>query len=246
MPTATFYNLGASGGGNLFISNRLTEVNRKFKLTEDDLVMVLWSTYTREDRFVNSHWLLPGNIYSQGNYDGKFVKEFCDPIGYLIRDLSLIDISLEYMKALPSTCVSLMSVPVHTHQIHSEYQAWIDPFAKQYSEVAMLYKDIIDLHKLTLLDSLKDQEWPTNIKYYDEDRKQDVTEYHPSPKQYYEFLMQLGFNMSPTTKQYALDAEEVLLNIKSHKEFKTQFSKDIDVVINNVHASSTNGFINWL
>ena len=245
MPDAEFYNLGACGGGNMFISNRLTEANRKFKFNEDDLVMVLWSTFTREDRFVNGAWTLVGNVYSQDRYDSKFVKDNCDPIGYLIKDLSLIDLSLEYMKSLPATCVSMMSVPVDTHQINEQYYDWVNSLNKNL-DIATLYQDILDMHNVTLLGSLPGRRWPSHIKYYDEIRKQNVTEYHPSPKQYYEYLVQLGFNLSDSTREYAFASETTLQNSNSRIDITERFKNDTEVVINDVHASATNGFINWL
>ena len=48
-PDVEFYNLGKSGGGNLFISHRIVEANKKYKFNKDDLVVVMWSTFARID-----------------------------------------------------------------------------------------------------------------------------------------------------------------------------------------------------
>ena len=48
-PDVEFYNLGKSGGGNLFISHRIVEANKKYEFTENDLVVVMWSTHARID-----------------------------------------------------------------------------------------------------------------------------------------------------------------------------------------------------
>ena len=246
MPQAEFYNLGACGGGNMFISNRITEANRKFKFDEDDLVIVLWSTFTREDRFVNGAWVLNGNIYSQSRYDSKFVKENCDPVGYLIKDLSLIDMTIAYMQQLPSTCISMMSIPITSHQINGEFYDWAGSFNKGKLRIADTYQDILDMHKLTLLDSLPAGQWPNHITYYDDIHNYQVTEYHPSPKQYYQYLVQLGFKMSDEAREYAFASETYLVNTNSRIELTEYFKKDTDIEYNGVHAADTNGFINWL
>ena len=85
-----FFNWGRSGAGNLFIFNSLMEAHKRNKLTKDDVVCVMWSSISREDRYVGKNWLLAGSMYSQKVYDQEFVKKFSDPNGYLIRDLAQI------------------------------------------------------------------------------------------------------------------------------------------------------------
>lgn len=65
MPDAEYVNCGLHGSGNQLISYRIAEANTRYKFTDTDLVMVLWSTYFREDRWVNGKWLAHGNIYNQ-------------------------------------------------------------------------------------------------------------------------------------------------------------------------------------
>lgn len=84
------YNYGQSGGGNLFIASQVAEANVRYKFNKDDLVMIMWSSISREDRWLHGTWLTPGNIYTQNYYDDNFIKKFSDSKGYLIRDLSII------------------------------------------------------------------------------------------------------------------------------------------------------------
>ena len=65
-PDVEFFNFGKSGGGNIFIANRLTEANRKYKFNETDLIIVMWTTYCRFDFYKSEEgWVTSGNIYSQ-------------------------------------------------------------------------------------------------------------------------------------------------------------------------------------
>jgi hypothetical protein len=86
------YNFGRTGAGNQFIANTITQADAKYKFTPDDLIIVCWSNTCREDRWIVGEWLLPGNIYTQHEYDNKWIDKFVDPLGYLIRDLSTINL----------------------------------------------------------------------------------------------------------------------------------------------------------
>ena len=81
-----FQNWGQAGAGNSFIFYSLMECNKRNSITKDDVVMIMWSSIGREDRYVDGEWLTPGSIYNQTDYDENFVKKFTDPTGYLLRD----------------------------------------------------------------------------------------------------------------------------------------------------------------
>jgi hypothetical protein len=81
-----YENWGQPGAGNSFIFYSLMECHKRNKITPDDVVMIMWSSIGREDRYVNGEWLTPGSIYNQTDYDETFVKKFTDPTGYLLRD----------------------------------------------------------------------------------------------------------------------------------------------------------------
>lgn len=81
-----FQNWGQAGAGNSFIFYSLMECNKRNSINKDDVVMIMWSSIGREDRYVNGEWLTPGSIYNQTDYDANFVEKFTDPTGYLMRD----------------------------------------------------------------------------------------------------------------------------------------------------------------
>lgn len=85
-----YFNYGRAGAGNQYIFNSIIEASLTHKIQSDDTVIVMWTSVTREDRYVNRKWITPGSIYHQTVYDKKFVKKFADVRGYVIRDLSLI------------------------------------------------------------------------------------------------------------------------------------------------------------
>lgn len=101
MPHAEYYNFGQGGSGNLLISNRVAQANLKYKFNENDLVIVMFTSISREDRYINGTWHTMGNIYNQPYYDKSFVKNYCDPFGFLIRDAALIEMTQTYLQSSP-------------------------------------------------------------------------------------------------------------------------------------------------
>lgn len=81
-----YENWAQPGAGNSFIFYSLIECHKRNSITRDDVVMIMWSSIGREDRYVNGEWLTPGSIYNQTEYDANFVNKFTDPTGYLLRD----------------------------------------------------------------------------------------------------------------------------------------------------------------
>ena len=87
-----FYeNWGVMGAGNQFIFNSVIEANQKYKFTDTDLVMIMWSTINREDRYVNNEWLLAPPSKQEEIYGIKWLEKYgLDNRGLLIRDLAFI------------------------------------------------------------------------------------------------------------------------------------------------------------
>jgi hypothetical protein len=81
-----YQNWAQPGAGNSFIFYSLMECHKRNTITKDDIVIIMWSSIGREDRYVGGEWVTPGSIYNQTEYDATFVNKFADPTGYLLRD----------------------------------------------------------------------------------------------------------------------------------------------------------------
>jgi len=69
-----YYNYGLAGLGNVGIATRILQADITHKFTKKDLVLILWSGWTREDRYDNQ-WKVAGNVYNNPFYDKKFLKK---------------------------------------------------------------------------------------------------------------------------------------------------------------------------
>ncbi len=216
MPDATYYNMGICGAGNLLISARAVEANLKFNFNQDDLVMIMWSTFCREDRYYKNRWESPGNIFTQQTYSADFVKKFADPKGYLIRDLSLMELTTNYLKALPCDSVTLMSVPFN-------YQNERD------TSVVPIINSFTDLVKNTppcMYDLELKGEFENGHEYYNDESKQQVGDYHPNPVRYWNYLDKLKFPLTEKSKQYAHESLRILKTTKTMSEMKSKFANN--------------------
>jgi len=92
-----FYNLGRGGAGNTYIANRITQADNIYNFTEDDLVLVCWSTYAREDRWTDQGWVGYGNVHTDDLYPREFVVNYCSDEHFFIRDMSLMTLVDGYL-----------------------------------------------------------------------------------------------------------------------------------------------------
>jgi hypothetical protein len=204
-----FYNFGRSGAGNLMTSCRIVEASKHFKFNEEDLVLIMWSTFCREDRWAKGNWIHPGNIFTQDTYDNEFVKKFADPNGYLIRDAAIIDMSLTYLETLSATAIALPSVPI-THQMDLE-----DSTFKKIKET---YDPVFNRMPLSMVDLELNGVWEYGHEYYSDHYKNIFKDYHPSPLRYFRYLEKVGFPLSNSTGIYAQKSTEDLHATKTENE----------------------------
>lgn len=205
MPNAEYYNLGRGGAGNLYISLRLAEAHSRFNLCDTDLVAIMWSTFPREDRWINGHWLTIGNVYRQENplYTPGWIKRCADPVGYVIRDLGLMTLTNEFLKPLECTFVELFAQSIEHHLSY-------DPnflIHHEINNILTLYKDTVTRIKYPLLTHMTDDS--NNIKLWTNLNKTHEDS-HPSPLTAYEYLMKLNFPLTKLAKEHAIKTEQLI------------------------------------
>lgn len=196
MPDVEGYNFGQSGGGNLFIAERIIAANQLYRFTDKDLILVMWSTFSREDRYIENRWETPGNIWTQGFYDSNFIKKYACVKGYIVRDLALITMTKHSLSYLPCDTIMLKSVD-------PEYDKRYYDGDESYEDVIDLYRDVIYDMPASLYTHMTDGKggwinghhyhWPS-IPY--SSPKTPFQDYHPNPSMYLRYLKDLGFDIT--------------------------------------------------
>jgi hypothetical protein len=85
-----FENWGQSGAGNHYIFNSIMEADQRYKFDRGDTVIICWSSFLRDDRYVDRKWHTLGNMVSCPIYNPEYLKTHVDDRGYVIRDFAFI------------------------------------------------------------------------------------------------------------------------------------------------------------
>lgn len=205
-----YYNYGRSGAGNLYISNSIVEASIRHRINKDDLVLVMWSTISREDRYIKSDWLTPGNIYTQDTFSKEFVYKFADNKFYLMRDLGFIAMATEYIKNLNCEYKVFHMSPL----VETQIKAGDVLINDWHSDITKFYKDIINnLGPALNLTLFENGMWP-QIPIKGWGGKGQTADYHPTPGMYLEFIKKAlpDFVVTKDMEDFANEYNEKVLN----------------------------------
>lgn len=109
-------NWALSGGGNKFIFERLMECHITNQIKPNDCVIIMWTSFTREDRYVDG-WRLTGNVYnSQPYYDQNFLNKYWSDKGCVLHNLNFISAAIEVLKSI--NCKWLMCYAFPSNQFN--------------------------------------------------------------------------------------------------------------------------------
>lgn len=222
-PDVEYYNFGKAGGGNLFIFSTIMAANKKYRFTQDDLVLIMWSTFSREDRYIQRGWETPGNIFTQGYYDKEFIKKYICVKGCVVRDLALISSMQLTMDALPCDTLMLKSVnPDYDERMFD---------GDAFGDVLNLYRDTIDSMPSTLFEFATNGHggWINGHHYHwpgvgNSTPEKPFSDYHPNPRMYADYLATVGIKVSPAAYQKAVDYTTELHSLKTDNEITVWFT----------------------
>lgn len=220
---ADYYNFAKPGAGNLFITNRIVQANMKYQFDKDDLVLVMYSAVYREDRILSGNWYLPGGIFTQGStkdscYDKNFVKNYCDPIYMIVRDLALLEMSQRYLSSIESTSMEFITINPWTavDELNSE-----NPII---SKVNDLYRSAINF---TSFIPAGMEYWFPGTELLSGENKL-VNDNHATVADHYAFLKRVGI---PLTDRSRIFVETVLDKISKSRTIEELVSSNFIKVI---------------
>ena len=220
-----FYNFGKSGAGNQYIINSLVQAHLKHNISEHDLVIVSWTNVCREDRWRKSGWVTPGNIYNQNFIDEKFVKEWADPVGYMVRDFASISLAHQMLKNIGCQ-YHMFSMCDITEQIDQCNFYFIEQQqSNKHQELCNLYKADLDQIHPSFFKKLWNNDIYNN-KLVKENRlfNNKFSDGHPAPIEHYLFLTEtfVDHKFNNTTDQKIKEIQENFVNFILNKISTTQ------------------------
>ena len=218
MSHAEYYNFGTSGAGNPLIGNRIAQANSQFNFNDTDLVMIMFTTAYREDRYIDGMWKTKGNVYTQDYYDKDFIKKYCDPDGYVIRDMGIIELIKGYTKNLPCNTIylSMNDLMGESRDLRPTHHPNTLSFEARMNQLFPNTLEGILPSVISVMGPPKGYRW----KNYNGD---SYYEGHPSTGVYCDYLLKVGIPLSDTTIQFARDCHNKIENIQYVEELHTMF-----------------------
>lgn len=119
-----YQNWGSAGSGNQGIQSRFVEANNKFKFNENDLIIVQWSGWNREDRHLNG-WKFGGNVFNNPYYDRKFIKKYWSYDNDLIKNSVIIKTTCDAYTHLISYQYSFDMPLSQVNVNNDDYNIWL-------------------------------------------------------------------------------------------------------------------------
>jgi hypothetical protein len=128
-----FENWGQSGGGNHYIFNSVMECDQRHNFGSGDTVIVCWTSFARDDRYVDGRWHTLGNMFSSPIYTAEYLKTHVEERGYLIRDLAFIKAVKTLLDARPGIIWKFLSMA-----------ELVDSRTSLHRDASGLYSDVLD------------------------------------------------------------------------------------------------------
>lgn len=218
MSHCEYYNFGTAGSGNLLISNRIAQANCQFNFCETDLVLVMFTTAAREDRYIDGEWRTKGNVYSQDYYNDNFVKNYCDPDGFIIRDLGLIQLVKGYLNNLPCKSIYFSMGDLQFESI--DYTSQHHPKTLSFeARMNQLFNGTLD----DILPSVISTMGRMNGFSYINNNGEKCFDAHPGTKVHCEYLLKVGIPLSQSTIDYAHECQNKIESITYIQDLQNLF-----------------------
>lgn len=118
--SAEFYNFGHLGCANNYTASMVTQADAYYKFCSTDLVIVQWTEFNRESRWIDSEggWCHGGSVYNNRYYTKEFVKNYCHPQHFLLRDSALIHLTQHFVAATTAQHAFLTMSPLPPNSLY--------------------------------------------------------------------------------------------------------------------------------
>lgn len=229
-----YYNYGKEGAGNSFITNEIVKANLLHSFNKDDLVIVMWSTFFRLDRYYKDNWINHGHVWSEhhSKEDKELFKRVWDNKWGVIQSLTNMYLIKQLLEKSGVNYIFTSFLPVNSTQGLKE-----NP-----EEVSFIFEEEFKCFK-----SLLESNWVNDIWSYntvEEDFKWYKCMYsgklhkdiHPTPKTFERFLVNeiyakinLTDNNKNSIKEKSILWHKELMdkNLNSGDKIKSYFNDEL-------------------
>ncbi len=98
-------NLGRAGLGNVGIMHEIFKADIKYNFTNNDELFIMWTSWSREDRYRNGDWLVGGNVSINEHYNDEFIKHHWSIENDIIKNVTaMISINKSFADIIRFQC----------------------------------------------------------------------------------------------------------------------------------------------
>ena len=235
-----YENWGKGGAGNQFIFNSIIECNRRNKFNEDDLVIVMWTSCSREDRYVDNNWLVAATENRETIYGKDWVKKFANQgKGLMIRDFATIDATQQLLDSFKCDWVNLNGLPLirfdidraekdielGTATLDDLEQRWATQQYmlsqnKEYWDEYLADKEVVELYK-NIFSNIKE---PLFNRILKNKQRPNFGDTHPTPSESLDYINDVLPNTLQVT-EFVKYWESQVSNIKTKNKMPINFDR---------------------
>jgi hypothetical protein len=167
---------------------RLTDAHARYNINQDDLVIIQWTNFAREDRYMHGSWQTAGNIFTQQYYPKEWVAQWFDLRGALLKTSGCIAGATHLLQT--TGCEFHFHSMMPMQLINEKDELFM---GNQYQDIFDVYQQYYDLVNISMVEYLYGSipicrnPNPAKIKLKDQD-SEGVIDHHPTPKQHLKFL----------------------------------------------------------
>lgn len=181
------HNLATSGAGNQYIVNMFAQANQHYEFNSDDLIMICWTGFFREDRWISGNWYPAGDITCNNFYDQQFVDKYADPVGCYVRDLAGMSLVKSVLDHIGCQYHFQSMNDIWTQE---DRQRQLDDQDTALHKLSSLYENLIQC----MLPSYENVIWHHDLVNYKTRQQQELFEGrefdpHPLPSEHLNYLL---------------------------------------------------------
>lgn len=214
-------NWGSGGAGNKFIFESLIECDIVNKISKDDTVVIMWSSFTREDRYIDG-WQLRGNVYNaRPLYDKEFIQKYWCDHGAVLNNLNFICAAIKVLNGIGCKwrMASMLPFNFNREDAHESMTNKMQVF-KHHLDFIESYKENWcrqDLATFTTLKKASDRIWSLDINDAGKIISRRWIDPHPFPLTHYSWLIEeLPELNSPGLDLLAEKYNQEVMNLSEH------------------------------
>jgi hypothetical protein len=219
---AYYENWAACGVGNQFIFNSVIEALIRRKINQHDTVMIMWSNFSRWDRYQNGRWqttLFSRNTnHSQWKSNDQLLNMMLDIRGSYIRDLALIYATHNLLDQIG--CQHYIFSMVDINNIAFGLYDTVD---SEVSDLLQAYEPSLSKIKPSVHRTVFDLDWHSRPIFSQTPRK-DI---HPSPREHLLYLDSVvpEITISDHVRDWVIHADDL---VQKHPEIDEPIDAEIN------------------